>query len=470
MSEHVIVGATFRALGAFPSGWRYPGAHRKPEHDARALRKAARAAEAAKLDFLYFGDWLSTGADLQYSDPDLLARFDPFSAVGFLAGITRRIGLIATANTSYSDAYTLARASASLDRLSGGRIGLNVAVGADPRTAANYATVQPLTGNTRFERADEVIDALRLLWDSWDDGAFISDVDAGRLIDDRLLRSAAYYGQHVGVEGPLNAPRPIQGHVPIVHAGTALRSRELIAARADVALAAFTSEAEAAVFRSDLRALALASGRRMDDVKLITPVLPVVAETVEAAWRVFDTLVSLVPLDDAYGAGAGDPALPRGRGIRALSPVVGVPLGPQPLDAEVSARIAGRFDVGGRQLLATVESQTGRRVGSSRPVTYRHLLVAHIVPGTIVVGDARLVADHIQRWFEAGAVDGFSVLSAYLHEQFAAFTELVVPELQRRGLFRTEYAGSTLREHLGLTRPQSVYSSALSSARSGTAR
>jgi len=467
MSGHVILGATFRALGAFPSGWRYPGAHRSPAQDARALRKAARAAEAARLDFLYFGDWLSTGADLQYSDPDLLARIDPLSAVGFLSGITKKIGLIATANTSYSDAYTLARTSASLDRLSAGRIGLNLAVGTDPRAAANHATVEPLTGNARYERAEEFLDALRLLWDSWEDDAFVADAARGRLIDIGRLHSAAYYGQHIGVEGPLNTPRPVQGHVPIVHAGTSLRSRQLIAAHADLAIAAFSSRTEGAIYRAELRALTRSMGRGADEVKLITPVLPVVAETVEGAWNVFDTLVALVPLDDLYGAaGQGDAVDPtdatlsRGRNIRALSPVVGVPLGPQPLDTEVPARIAARFHDGGQRLLDVVESQTGRRVGGRRPVTYRHLLVAHIVPGTIVVGDGSLVADHVQSWFEAGAVDGFSVLSAFLHDQFTAFTELVVPELRRRGLFRTEYTGSTLRDHLGLGRPDNLYAPA----------
>ncbi len=189
MTRQLILGAVFRALGAFPSGWRYPGAHNDPLRDPAVLRRTARAAEAAKFDYLFFGEWLATGPDLEFRDPDLLARMDPLSAISYLAGVTRRIGLIATANTGYYDLFTLARQTASIDRLSGGRAGINLVTGADPRAAANHGR-DPLGGaEPRYDEADEYVRALRMLWDSWEDDAFLRDRASGRLIDpERLLR------------------------------------------------------------------------------------------------------------------------------------------------------------------------------------------------------------------------------------------------------------------------------------------
>ena len=138
MSDQIILGAMFRAVGAYPSGWRYPGAHNNPLDDTAVLRKTAKLAEAAKLDYIFFGDWLATGHDLEFRDPYLLARIDPISAITYLAGVTKKIGLIATANTTYTDVYALARATASVDRLSGGRAGLNLVTGAEPRAAGNH--------------------------------------------------------------------------------------------------------------------------------------------------------------------------------------------------------------------------------------------------------------------------------------------------------------------------------------------
>lgn len=460
MSKQIILGAMFRALGAYPSGWRYPGAHNNPLGDAAVLRKTAKLAEAAKLDYLFFGDWLATGSDLEFRDPSLLARIDPLSAITYLAGVTKRIGLIATANTTYCDPYALARATASVDRLSDGRAGLNLVTGAEPRAAANHGRDPHRDNEHRYDQATEFVDALRLLWDSWEDDAFLRNRGSGELIDPARLHRTDFAGEHVRVAGPLNVPRPVQGHLPIVHAGTSVRSRQLVRDRADLALVALSSLEEAVAFTAETRRAAASVGRDPAQLKVITPVLPVVAETQEAAWEIFDTLVSLVPLDDGSPL-SQQPDFPPGRSIRALSPVVGVPLGPRALDEEIPARVAARFSAVGQRLLDTVAARTGRRVGSmDRPVTYRHVLVTHVIPSSVVVGDPVAVADHFETWFSSGAVDGFNVLSAFMGEQFEAFTSLVVPELQRRGLFRTQYTGRTLRDHLGLDRPENLHAAA----------
>ncbi|TFV99691.1 NtaA/DmoA family FMN-dependent monooxygenase [Orlajensenia leifsoniae] len=458
--EHIIIGAMVRALGAYPSGWRIPGAHADPRTDTAVLRRTAKLAEAAHLDYLFFGDWLATGSDLEVRDPYLLARIDPLSAITYLAGITRRIGLIATANTTYSDPYTLARATASVDALSSGRAGLNLVTGAEPRAAGNHGRDAHWGNEHRYDQATEFIEALRLLWDSWEDDAFVHDRATGRLIDPTRLHSADYNGEHVRVAGALNVVRPVQGHLPIVHAGTALRSRQLAAATADVALVAVPTLAEGVQLSSELRRQTVAAGRAADELRIISPVLPVVASTQEEAWAIFDQLLALVPLDDGSALSLS-PDFPAGRGIRALSQAVGVALGPQALDAVVTRRLAERFSDLGQHLIELVAVRTGRRIGDSeRPITLRHLLATHLVPSAAIVGDAGTVADHLQEWFEAGAVDGFNVLTAFHGDQFEAFTTLVIPELQRRGLFREAYAGRTLREHLGLERPANLHAAA----------
>ncbi|GAB3580447.1 LLM class flavin-dependent oxidoreductase [Leifsonia lichenia] len=455
MTRQLILGAVFRALGAFPSGWRYPGAHNDPLRDPAILRRTARTAEAAKLDYLFFGEWLATGADLEFRDPDLLARIDPLSAVSYLAGITKRIGLIATANTGYYDLFTLARQTASIDRLSGGRAGINLVTGADPRAAANHGR-DPLGGaEPRYDEADEYLRALKLLWDSWEDDAFLRDRASGRLIDPALLHRTDAVGAHIRVAGPLTAPRPVQGHPPIVHAGGSSRARRLAGELADVFIVAVSSIDDAAAVRAETTARAAAVGRTDGGPRVVTPILPVVAETTAEAQAIYDELLRLVPLADDQAAQVPD--FPANRTIRALSGIVGVPLGTPSLDDEVPLRVARRFTEGGQRLLEAVLTRTGRRIGGEHPVTYRQLLAAHAVPASAVVGSGTEVADHLEAWFGSGAVDGFNILPPFLSGQFEAFTSLVVPELQRRGLFRTEYDGTTLRDHLGLPRPENLH-------------
>ena len=376
----MILGAAFRALGGFPSGWRMPGAERQPRREPQALVKAAKTAERAGFDYLYFGDWLSTGVELEATAPHLLARVDPLSAVAFLAASTRRIGLITSVNTTYSEVYAIARQTASIDLLSGGRLGLNLHVGANAPAAANHGKDVEWDRLNAYDRAAEFVDALRLLWDSWDDDAFIADASAGRLIDESRLHPIDFTGRFVQTAGPLNALRPVQGSVPLTHTGTSPRAHELVATRGTLAIADFESAADAFNYRAELRAAALAAGRDEPDLpKLVIPVLPVVAETPERAQALADELLSLI--------------VPGSR-----------------------ARLPG-----------------------------------------LLVGDGPAVADRLEQWFGSGAVDGFQILSAWMPAQLDAFAEHVVPELQARGVVRTEYAGRTLREHLGLRHPISAF-------------
>ena len=452
----LIIGAMVRAIGAYPSGWRYPGAHRDPRGDAGVLRHAAEVAEAARLDYLFFGDWLATGHDLEFRDPYLVARIDPISAVTYLAGITSRIGLIATANTTYADPYTLARATASIDLLSGGRAGLNLVTGAEPRAAGNHGRDHHQANDTRYDRAVEFEFVLRRLWDSFEDGAIVADAASGVYLDPSRLHATDFHGAHLSVTGPLNVARPVQGHLPIVHAGTSPRSRLFAAQSADLALVAVSGLEHGIAIREELRALAFESGRDDRTLKVIAPVLPIVGETREHAQAIADELSELLQIAEDWPDGPPE-AFPANRSLAQLSVLVGVDVSGLSPDRAVTPALVAQFSAAGQELVEIVAERTGRSPSGERPPTLRHLVVAASVNASMVVGTAAEIAEEFQTWAEAGAVDGFNVLSAVQPAQFEAFARGVVPELQRRGVFPTEYEGSTLREHLGLTRPDNVH-------------
>ncbi|MFF2389175.1 NtaA/DmoA family FMN-dependent monooxygenase [Agromyces sp. NPDC058104] len=452
----LIIGAMVRAIGAYPSGWRYPGAHRDPRGDAAVLRRTAEIAEQARLDYLFFGDWLATGHDLEYRDPYLVARIDPLSAVTYLAGVTERIGLIATANTSYSDPFTLARATASVDLLSGGRAGLNLVTGAEPRAAGNHGRDFHAANETRYDRAVEFEHVLRRLWDSFEDDAIVADAAAGVFLDPSKLHATDFNGQHLSVTGPLNVARPVQGHLPIVHAGTSPRSRLFAAQNADLALVAVSDLDHAVQVREELRALAFESGRDDRTLKVIAPVLPIVGETREHAQSIADELSELVQIAEDWPDGP-PAAFPANRSLAQLSTLLGVDVSGLSPDRAVTPAIVAEFSAPGQELVEIVAERTGRNPSGERPPTLRHLVVAASVNASMIVGTAEDIATEFEAWGDAGAVDGFNVLSAIQPAQFDAFALGVVPELQRRGAFPTEYEGETLRDHLGLARPENVH-------------
>ena len=452
----LIIGAMVRAIGAYPSGWRFPGAHRDPRGDAAVLRRAAEVAEAARLDYLFFGDWLATGHDLEFRDPYLVARIDPISAITYLAGITSRIGLIATANTTYADPYTLARATASIDLLSGGRAGLNLVTGAEPRVAGNHGRDHQQANESRYDRAVEFELVLRRLWDSFEDDAIVADAATGVYLDPSRLHATDFHGSHLSVTGPLNVARPVQGHLPIVHAGASPRSRLFAAQNADLALVAVSGIEHAVALREELRALAFESGRDDRTLKVIAPVLPIVGETREHAQAIADELSELMQIAEDWPD--GPPAdFPANRSLAQLSVLVGVDVAGLSPDRAVTPGLVAQFSSAGQELVEIVAERTGRSPSGERPPTLRHLVVAASVNASMVVGTAEEIAAEFEAWGDAGAVDGFNVLSAIQPAQFEAFALGVVPELQRRGVFPTEYEGSTLREHLGLGRPENVH-------------
>lgn len=454
--SRLIIGAMVRTIGAYPSGWRVPGAHRDPRGDAAVLRRLAEVAETASLDYLFFGDWLATGADLAHRDPHLVARVDPLAAATYLAATTSRIGLIATANTTYADPFTLARTTASLDLLSGGRAGLNLVTGADARADGNHGRDTSGSADARAARADEFVTVLRRLWDSFEDSAIVADAPGGAFLDAAKLHPAAFSGAHLRVDGALNVVRPIQGHLPIMHAGTSPRARLFTARSADVALVSVAGVDGAVGLREELRALAFEAGRDDRALKVVAPVLPIVGETREHAQAIADELTRLVPVAEDWAHGAPD-AFPAERSLAHLSRLVGIGLEGFAPDDPVSPGVAAAFSPLGLELAALVAERTGRDVGGERPPTFRHLAVTASVRASMIVGTAADIATEFTAWAEAGAVDGFNVLTATQPAQFEAFARGVVPELRRRGVFPSAYEGETLRDLLGLERPANVH-------------
>ncbi len=454
--RQLVLGATVRTLGAWPSGWRYPNAHRTPRDDRVELARIALAAEAARLQFLYFGDWLATSTEFEFTDPYLLARIEPFAAISYLSAITSTIGLVATVSSSHAEPYSTARSSASIDLLSDGRVGLSVTSGSEVQSASNFGWRVIHPEADRIAAASEFIDILRGLWDSWDDDAFVSDAQSGRLIDRAGVHTLGYEGQLRSSMGPLNVVRPPQGHLPIAVVGSAENSRQLAVRSADLCFVSPRTLDDGVEAYASAKRAAEDHGRDPDHFLLLSSIFPIVGETREAAWQLYDELAALVPVEVVAGRAEAD-GLPTNRTIRNLAQVLGLSLNGVTIDDVVSERAAARFGDQGRALLEIVANRSGRRVGARRAVSYRHLLVAHIVTAPVIVGSADDIADYFEAWFTRRAVDGFTVLSAFT-EQFETFARLVVPELRRRGLFPDEYVGKTLREHLGLGTAENTFS------------
>jgi len=283
----------------------------------------------------------------------------------------------------------------------------------------------------------------------------VADAETGRLIDRAALHPINFEGRLRSAAGPLNVVRPPQGHPPIAMVGAAENARQLAAQSADLCFVSPRSLDDAVIGYAAAKRAAAAAGRNADHYLLLSSILPIVGETREAAWRIYDDLVALVPVEVVAGRAEADD-LPPNRSIRALAQVLGVSLNGITIDDVVSDAQAARFSEQGRYLVQEVGARSGRIVGATRGISFRHLLVAHAIVAPIIVGSAEDIADYFEAWFRRRAVDGFTVLSA-VTEQLEAFTSLVVPELQRRGLFPEHYLGVSLRDHLAMGVPRNSF-------------
>jgi FMN-dependent oxidoreductase (nitrilotriacetate monooxygenase family) len=362
-----------------------------------------------------------------------VVKFEPMTILSALAAVTKNLGLVATSTTTFNEPYTLARQFASLDQISGGRAGWNLVTSNNEQDALNYSREAHLSHGDRYERAIEFADVVNGLWDSWDDDAVIRDKEGGVFFDPAKLHVLNHKGKHFQVRGPLNVACSPQGRPVLVQAGASGTGRDVAARLAELVFTAATTFEQAKEFYDDVRVRIPRFGRTQDQVKVMPGFYPVVAPTASEAQEKYDYLQSLIQKP------VGISILESTIGVHGLDKI---PLdGPVPEMADTNGPLS-------RQRLLLEQARRDK-------LTFWELCLANAGPRghALSIGTPSQVADEMEHWFRDGAADGFNVMPAWLPGSLRDFVDLVIPELQRRGLFRTEYEAMTLRENLGLPRP-----------------
>ena len=439
MNIHLNVFVT--STGHHEASWRFPSAQPERIGDVRYYQEIAATAERGKFDSVFLGDHLALAAIEHRAE----GRFDPLILLTALAMVTTKIGLIGTASTTYTEPYNLARQFASLDQISGGRAGWNMVTTWVSDVAANYGMAKPLPHDERYARATEYLEVVTKLWDSWQDDALLFDRGRGVYADPSRVHAIEHAGAYFRVRGALNIPRPPQGRPVLVQAGSSGDGKAFAAKYAEAVFTAQRELADARLFYADIKARAAAYGRDPRKILVLPGLSPIVGSTTAEARAIQEQLDDLtIP---AYG-------------IHALSTIFdgadfnGLALDePVPLDAFPDPE-------------SLVNSQSRARVivdlATRERLSFRQLLrrLAHARGHRVVAGTPDEIVEHMLEWVEREAADGFNILPPYLPAGLSDFVDHVVPLLQRRGVFRREYEGTTLREHYGLARPQSRFVSA----------
>jgi alkanesulfonate monooxygenase len=436
-SRQLRLGAFMRPVSIHTGAWRYPGAFADANFNFAHLKRFAQTLERGRFDAFFMADHLAVlNMPLEaLKRSHTVTSFEPFTLLSALAGATEHIGLVATGSTTFDEPYHIARRFASLDHISGGRAGWNVVTTSNPDAALNFGLEEHMEHGERYARAREFYDVVTGLWDSFADDAFVRDVDSGIYFDPDRLHVLNHKGKYFSVRGPLNIARPVQGWPVIVQAGASDAGRQLAAETAEVVFAAGSNLANAQRFYADVKARMKAVGRNPEHLKILPGALVVVGDSVEEARRKRALLDSGVHYANA---------------IASLSIALGHdasnfdPDAPLPDIPETNASKSGRervLDLAKREKLTV--RQLAQRLGG--------------YGGLAFVGTPSTIADAMEEWLVSEASDGFNVMFPYLPEGLDDFVDHVVPELQRRGIFRREYEGKTLRENLGLPRPENRY-------------
>ncbi|SCX66507.1 LLM class flavin-dependent oxidoreductase [Variovorax sp. EL159] len=432
-SKQLRLGAFMRPVSIHTGAWRYPGAWRDANFNFERLKQLAQTLERGRFDAFFMADHLAVLnmpiEALQRSHT--VTSFEPFTLLSALAQHTKHLGLVATASTTFDEPFHVARRFASLDHLSEGRAGWNIVTTSNPDAALNFGRDDHMEHDERYVRAREFYDVVTGLWDSWADDAFERDAESGRFFDPAKVHVLNHKGKHLSVRGPLHIARPVQGWPLIVQAGASEAGRQLAAETAEAVFAAPGTLAAARSLYADIKGRMRAIGREPDHLKILPAAFVVVGDTLEEARGIRARLDSLVHYDSA---------------IASLSIALGHdaskfdPDGPLPEVPETNASQSGRARV---VELARSENLTVRQL-AQRLGGYG---------GLAFVGTPQTIADEMQEWLDSEGCDGFNVMFPWLPGGLDAFVDKVVPELQRRGIFRREYEGRTLRENLGLPRP-----------------
>jgi len=434
------LGAFVHETGQHVAAWRHPEAHALSGVSFAQMVETAQLAERGKFDLLFLADSaavsLAGSADAR-GRMGKVVKFEPMTILSALAAVTKNLGLVATSTTTYNEPYTLARQFASLDQISGGRSGWNLVTSNNEADALNYSKDEHLAHADRYERAIEFADVVNGLWDSWDADAFVRDKDSGVFFDPAKVHVLDHKGKHFKVRGPLNVARSPQGRPVLVQAGASGTGRDVAARLAELVFTAQTTLGQAKEFYADVMARLPRFGRTPEEVKVMPGFYPVVGRTEAEAREKFEYLQSLI-----------QPAV----GLAILEHTIGVhgldklPLhGPVPEMADTNGPLS-------RQRLLLEAARRDK-------LTLWQLCLLNAGPRghVLAIGTPGQVADVMEDWFVNGGADGFNVMPAWLPGSLADFVDMVIPELQRRGLFRTEYEATTLRGNLGLPTPRSRF-------------
>ncbi len=437
MPKPMHLTAFMRPVSLHTGAWRYPGAFADANFNFGHLKSFIQKLEAAKFDAFFMADHLAVlnmpVEALKRSHT--VTSFEPFTLLSALAAVTERIGLAATASTTFEEPYHVARRFASLDHISNGRAAWNIVTTSNPDTARNFGLDEHVEHGERYKRAREFFDVVTGLWDSFADDAFIRDQQAGIFFDPGRMHVLDHKGDELSVRGPLNIARPVQGWPVIVQAGQSEPGRQLAAETAELVFCSPRDLAAAKTLYADIKGRMSAFNRQRDHLKILPAAFIVLGDTVEDARAKRATLDSLVH----YDSGIASLSIALGHDASGFDPD-----GPLPPIPETNASKTGRAQV---LRLAEEEGLTVRQL-AQRYGGYS---------GLAFVGTPDSVADEMEAWVSQGGADGFTVVFPYLPQGLDDITRDLVPVLQRRGLFRREYEGSTLREHLGLPRPENQF-------------
>ena len=443
MSKRQIkLGAFIPTTSQHVAGWRHPESRPQDHLNIDYAIELAKTAERGLFDAYFLADGLSvrwsSAVEGEKGLGDKGVGFEPVTLFAALSAVTQNIGFIATASTTYEDPYILARKFASLDHISKGRAAWNVVTTASADAAKNFNIQQHPEPKERYERANEFIEVTQKLWDSWEDDTFHYNKETGQFFDARKQHQPNHQGQYYQVLGALNVSRPPQGYPVIVQAGQSEDGRELAGKYAEVIFTAQQNLADAQAFYRDVKNRLVKYGRHADDLKIMPGVSIFVAKTEQEAQEKYDFLNNLI-----------HPEV----GLSLLSALAGgINLAKFDLDAPFPKIEDADINFSSRQQMMI---DIARKHNFSIRQLYQYIASAR--GHWTLIGTPEQVVDQLQEWFENDAADGFNILPPTTPAGLNDFVDLIVPELQRRGLFRTAYEGKTLRENLGLKRPENQY-------------
>lgn len=426
-------GALIHGVGGNISAWRHPEVPADASVNFKFYTEQAQTAEAGKFDLVFIADGLYIN---EKSIPHFLNRFEPITILSALAAVTSKIGLVGTLSSSYSEPFTVARQFGSLDHISGGRAGWNVVTSPLEGSASNFSKTDHPTHDERYKIAEEYLEVTRGLWDSWEDDAFVRDKESGVFFDPSKLHRLDHKGEYFSVQGPLNIARSKQGHPVIFQAGSSESGKKLAGKAADAVFTGHDNIEDAKAFYKDVKDRTVAEGRSVDDIVILPGIGPIIGRTEEEAERKYQELAELVTIENALNY--------LGRFFEHHD------FSQYPLDEQFPEL----GDLGQNSFRSGTDKI--KKVAKEKNFTLRQVALQSATPRPQFIGTPEKIADLIEEWHEEGAADGFIIHSS-IPSGLNDFVELVVPILQERGIYRTDYESDTLRGNLGLQIPANRY-------------